>query len=71
MAPISPTQSDRGDLGAGEGRAVSGLGESDKAEITNWKIHGEGGAGELLGINPNTLRNRMRKLGIPFKKNQS
>jgi transcriptional regulator with GAF, ATPase, and Fis domain len=37
-------------------------------EITHWKIHGEGGAGELLGINPNTLRNRMRKLGIPFKK---
>jgi transcriptional regulator with PAS, ATPase and Fis domain len=30
------------------------------------KIHGPGGAGELLGINPNTLRGRMRKLGIPF-----
>jgi formate hydrogenlyase transcriptional activator len=37
-------------------------------ETTNWKIHGQSGAGELLGINPNTLRNRMRKLGIPFKK---
>jgi len=31
------------------------------------KIHGAGGAGELLKVNPNTLRNKMRKLGIPFK----
>jgi transcriptional regulator with GAF, ATPase, and Fis domain len=30
------------------------------------KIHGKGGAAELLGINPNTLRNRMQKLGIKF-----
>jgi hypothetical protein len=28
--------------------------------------HSVGGAGELLGINPNTLRYKMRKLGIPF-----
>jgi transcriptional regulator with GAF, ATPase, and Fis domain len=34
--------------------------------MTDGKIHGPGGAGELLGINPNTLRYRMRKLGIPF-----
>ncbi|MBT8397286.1 MAG: sigma 54-interacting transcriptional regulator [Gemmatimonadetes bacterium] len=32
------------------------------------KIHGAGGAGELLGINPNTLRYKMKKLGIPFRK---
>ena len=38
--------------------------------ITNGKIHGPGGAGELLGINPDTLRYRMRKLGIPFLKKQ-
>ncbi len=36
--------------------------------MTGGKIHGPGGAGELLGVNPNTLRNRMRKLGIPFRK---
>jgi transcriptional regulator with GAF, ATPase, and Fis domain len=36
--------------------------------ITGGKIHGPGGAGELLGMNPNTLRFRMRKLGIPFRK---
>jgi len=36
--------------------------------MTSGKIHGPGGAGELLGVNPNTLRSRMRKLGIPFGK---
>ncbi|MFA6034928.1 MAG: sigma 54-interacting transcriptional regulator, partial [Myxococcota bacterium] len=30
------------------------------------KVHGAGGAAELLGINPNTLRARMKKLNIPF-----
>ena len=30
----------------------------------NGKIHGKGGAAELLGINPSTLRSRMNKLGI-------
>ena len=36
--------------------------------MTSGKIHGPGGAGELLGINPNTLRYKMKKLGIPFRK---
>jgi len=36
--------------------------------VTGGKIHGPGGAGELLGVNPNTLRYKMRKLGIPFRK---
>jgi transcriptional regulator with GAF, ATPase, and Fis domain len=31
---------------------------------TNGKIHGPGGAAEILGINASTLRNRMKKLGI-------
>ncbi|MRR18107.1 MAG: sigma-54-dependent Fis family transcriptional regulator [Deltaproteobacteria bacterium] len=30
------------------------------------RISGKGGAADLLGINPNTLRHRMRKLGIRF-----
>ncbi len=30
------------------------------------KINGRGGAAALLGIHPNTLRNRMQKLGIEF-----
>ena len=37
-------------------------------EKTNGKIHGPKGAGELLGVNPNTLRYKMKKLGIPFRK---
>ena len=38
--------------------------------ITGGKIHGPGGAGELLCINPNTLRYKMRKLGIPSRKDR-
>jgi transcriptional regulator with GAF, ATPase, and Fis domain len=34
-------------------------------EITKGKIHGSAGAAQLLGINPSTLRHRMRKLRIP------
>ncbi|WP_188932526.1 sigma 54-interacting transcriptional regulator [Puia dinghuensis] len=33
----------------------------------NGKVSGKGGAAELLGINPNTLSTRMRKLGIRWK----
>ncbi|MHC1727834.1 MAG: sigma-54 interaction domain-containing protein [Syntrophobacteraceae bacterium] len=36
-------------------------------EMTSGKICGAGGAAQLLEINPNTLRSRMRKLGISFK----
>ena len=32
------------------------------------KIHGPGGAAELLQIHPNTLRSRMEKLGLSYKK---
>ena len=31
---------------------------------TGWKIHGKNGAAELLHINPNTLRSRMKKMEI-------
>lgn len=33
-------------------------------ERTRWRISGEGGAARLLGMNPATLRSRMKKLGI-------
>ena len=32
------------------------------------KIHGPGGAADILGVNPNTLRHRMDKLGITYGK---
>jgi hydrogenase-4 transcriptional activator len=35
-------------------------------KITKGKVNGSGGAAELLKINPNTLRKRMRKLKIVF-----
>jgi transcriptional regulator with GAF, ATPase, and Fis domain len=37
-------------------------------EMTQGKIHGKGGAAEVLGVNPSTLRNRMNQLGIPYGK---
>ncbi|MDH4228976.1 MAG: sigma 54-interacting transcriptional regulator [Nitrospirota bacterium] len=33
-------------------------------EETGWKISGERGAAAILGMNPNTLRSRMEKLGV-------
>jgi transcriptional regulator with GAF, ATPase, and Fis domain len=29
-----------------------------------WRIHGEAGAGELLGLKPTTLISRMKKMGL-------
>lgn len=46
---------------------------SDKEAIVvalkqcNGKVAGKGGAAEVLGVNPNTLSTRMRKLGIKWK----
>jgi transcriptional regulator with GAF, ATPase, and Fis domain len=37
-------------------------------KMTKGKIHGPGGAAELLGLEPNTLRARMDKLGIIFRR---
>jgi formate hydrogenlyase transcriptional activator len=33
-------------------------------ESSNWAIAGEDGAAQKLGMNPSTLRSRMKKLGI-------
>jgi len=38
---------------------------------TNGKINGNDGAAAILGINPNTLRNRMIKLGIEYRKGRN
>ena len=34
--------------------------------LAKGKVEGKYGAAQRLGINPRTLRNRMRKLGVPF-----
>jgi transcriptional regulator with GAF, ATPase, and Fis domain len=31
---------------------------------TGWKIHGAGGAAEILGLKPTTLISRVKKLGL-------
>jgi transcriptional regulator with GAF, ATPase, and Fis domain len=33
-------------------------------DLTAGRVHGKGGAAEKLGLNPSTLRSRMKKLGI-------
>jgi transcriptional regulator with GAF, ATPase, and Fis domain len=33
-------------------------------EKTYWRVEGPVGAAALLGVHPNTLRSRMKKLGI-------
>jgi hydrogenase-4 transcriptional activator len=35
-------------------------------EVTNGKVEGRNGAAEILKIKPNTLRSRMKKLGVSF-----
>jgi transcriptional regulator with GAF, ATPase, and Fis domain len=32
--------------------------------LCDWRINGRGNAAERLGLNPNTLRSKMKKLGI-------
>lgn len=39
---------------------------TDVLRFSNGKINGPKGAAEILDINPYTLRDRMKKLGIPF-----
>jgi len=40
-------------------------------EKAGGRVHGDGGAAEMLGVNPSTLRSRMKKLGIRFGKNRT
>jgi len=57
---------------AGRNRALPSLDEINARHIrqalkmAGGKINGPGGAGQILGLHPNTLRKRMNKLGIPF-----
>jgi len=38
---------------------------SSVLKTTNWRVKGEGGAAQILGLNPATLFSRMDRLGIP------
>ena len=37
-------------------------------EATSWRVKGQGGAAQILGLNPTTLFSRMKRLGIPLRK---
>jgi DNA-binding NtrC family response regulator len=70
-----------------QGHEMFGTGEQDRTmlplaemnsrhirralELSGGKINGPGGAAELLAVHPNTLRKKMEKLGIPYKKRKS
>ncbi len=60
---------ERGTADSGEG-ALKALSEMERDHIravlkkTGWKIEGEGGAASILGLHPNTLRSRIKKLQI-------
>jgi transcriptional regulator with GAF, ATPase, and Fis domain len=62
---------------AGAPRAATGLvtlEEAERAHIeaalaqTRGVIHGPRGAAAILGLKPTTLRSRMERLGIPFRR---
>jgi transcriptional regulator with GAF, ATPase, and Fis domain len=70
---VSPPNSGKEEVGAPDQRpteldAMMAAHIRRVLDMAGGKIHGSGGAGELLGVNPNTLRYRMKKLGIPFRK---
>jgi len=57
---------------AGRNRILLSLDETNARHIrralekAGGKINGPGGAAQILGIHPNTLRKRMNRLGIPY-----
>jgi PAS domain S-box-containing protein len=68
---VSTTHSAQENVTKGmEARPSTGLAEMERDHIlrtlqeTGWRIEGQRGAAQLLGMNPSTLRTRMRKLDI-------
>ena len=74
--PPAKMRSERKDVMLSEGPEVLKLMDMEARHIINvlnktgGKVEGKGGAADLLGLNPSTLRSRMKKLGIPFGKKQ-
>jgi transcriptional regulator with GAF, ATPase, and Fis domain len=66
--PISapPSGSDAAPLATLDAAAVRHI--ETALDSTRGKIEGPGGAAKLLGINPHTLRSRMRKLGVRWQR---
>ncbi|MFO0830038.1 MAG: sigma 54-interacting transcriptional regulator [Phycisphaerales bacterium] len=72
--PHARPSDDAGPRGVAPTRAVSSLDDAIRRHveqaltITRGRIEGPDGAARLLGINPHTLRARMRKLGVRWAK---
>jgi transcriptional regulator with GAF, ATPase, and Fis domain len=68
--PMAQPSSDEPDGRRSGVPAIPTLEEMERRHIeraltmTNGKLYGEGGSADILGINPNTLRSRMKKLGL-------
>lgn len=71
---LSPAVSDKAVRSQSQNGPLASLDEMNARYIrraleeAGGKIHGPGGAAQILGINPSTLRKRMNKMGIPFGK---
>jgi PAS domain S-box-containing protein len=71
-APVQPTPGAGLPAATGEaqGRPLESLESTERNHIlaaltqTNWVIDGPRGAAKVLGLHPNTLRSRMKKMGI-------
>jgi DNA-binding NtrC family response regulator len=67
---VGTDKSDKSDGSDGSDDLVISLDDNERNHIkkallaTGGKVHGSDGAAAILGINPSTLRSRMRKLGI-------
>lgn len=75
--PAAEASRPAGEATAADGGRVASLDEALVRHIesalasTNGRIEGAQGAAALLGINPHTLRARMRKLGIDWQRFRS
>jgi transcriptional regulator with GAF, ATPase, and Fis domain len=69
-APVMPTVAEVTKQEQEDDSSILTLEEMERRHIekalslTGGKLYGEGGSADLLGINPNTLRSRMKKLGL-------
>jgi transcriptional regulator with GAF, ATPase, and Fis domain len=64
MLPVAATQKQEGALSNQSLEAVERSHLLTILKQTNWVIDGVGGAARILDVHPNTLRSRLKKLGI-------
>src|SRR5262249_31181828 len=62
--PMAPPVAERRPLREDELRSLERRNLLQALERAKWRITGSGGAAELLGLRPSTLRDRMKALGI-------